>query len=114
MPNLSHSLITDLLSDDFEMLHNGEHAPHRISIFYDPEANKDVREAIDRISSKLMESIDPDDIYAEARRYMGFLNGTHIMFTPSILVLVLFYKEAAQRVLELQLTGDKARLHFHK
>ena len=35
MTNLSYGLITDLLSDDYEMLHNGEHPPQRISILYD-------------------------------------------------------------------------------
>ena len=115
MANLSYSLITDLLSDDYEMLHNGEVPPKSISIYYDHEPNDDVRSAIDRISSLMLERLDPDLVYAEARRYMGWLGeGGGLMFTPNTLVLVLHYEGAAQRVLELHLAGDKARLHFLK
>ena len=114
MTNLSHSLITDLLSDDYQMLHNEEQAPHRISIFYDREPNTDVRAAIARISDVMLETLDPDDVYAEARNHMAWLGGGHLMMTPNTLVLVLHYPDAPQRVLELHLQDNKARLHFLK
>ena len=114
MPNLSHSLITDLLSDDYQMLYHGDEPPRRISLFYDHEPNQDVREAIQRISDVMLAKLDPDDVYAEARRHMGWLGQGGIFFTPSILVLVLHYEGATQRVLELHLQGNKGTLHFLK
>ena len=114
MPNLAHRMITDLLDDDLEMLHNGDIAPRSISLFYDPEANLEVMDALSRIETRMIEILDPDNVYAESRRVMPLLDRHPIMLTPKSLIIVLQYTGAGQRVLELDLDQKGARLHFHK
>lgn len=118
MTNLSHSLVTDLLSDNFEMLHNGDIAPCSISLFYHPNANQEVITALQRIEEKICEELDPDDIYSEPRRYCPWVHQNDgdpgLWMTENNLLIVLQYIGARQRVIELNLDEGGARLHFHK
>lgn len=112
--NHSHQLVTDLLSDDYQMLYKNGIAPFGISIFIDPEKNDQVWDAVVRIEDRAATWLKPAHIFREERRYMGFTDGSHLMLTPSTLVLVLFYHGESQRVLELTLSEKGAQLHFRK
>ena len=119
MPNLAHRMITDLLDDNLEMLHNGDIAPRRISIFHSKEANPQVRDGVTRLEEKMIEVLDPDDVYIEARRwqkrlYIPALDNPPIMLTPSTLIIVLHYSGANPRFIELNLDDKGAKLHFHR
>ena len=55
-----------------------------------------------------------DDVYHEPRCYCPWITGTGVMLTPKVMIIVLHYTGASQRVLELRLEKDCASLHFHK
>ena len=112
--NHARQLITDLLSDEYQMLWKGEIPPYGISIFSDPEANEEVRTAVQRIEEKVLTWLDPDNVYREERRHMSFLDDSYLILSPATLVLVLMYRGEGQRVLELTLNDSGARLHFRK
>lgn len=114
MTNLAHRLITDLIDEDLVMLHNGDIAPRAISFFYDYEPNQEVRDATRRLEEAMCTMLDPDDVYHEPRRYCPWIPGTGVMLTPKVMIIVLHYTGASQRVLELRLEKDSASLHFHK
>jgi len=96
------------------MLHNKEAAPYAVSIFSNPQPNEDVKNALLRLTTVLGERMGEKSIYQEQSYRVLLLNGSQIPLGASSLVLVLFYSEAPQRILELTLDGSRATLHFHK
>jgi hypothetical protein len=114
MMHLATSLINDLLDDDHLMLANKEEPLHAMSIFIAPDANDTVKKARRRIIDTLQEELG-DRLWSAEYPYINMYgNAPDVEMHNSTMVLVLFYKKAAQRVLVLTLSTKTAKLHFLK
>jgi hypothetical protein len=83
-------------------------------MFHGFDSNEDVLKAVERIEDKFLTLVDPDDIYIEQRGYMPLLHVEGLTLNEDSLVLVLHYKGAYQKVIELTLRGELAILRFHE
>jgi hypothetical protein len=110
MQNHAQTLIRDLLSDEYQMLHQGDLPPERISLFYHPQANEEVQQGLSRIEETMCECLNPDNVYSEPRRYLG----SATTLNKDTLLLIMYYQDDSQRVLALTLNAQGARLSFHK
>lgn len=114
MNNLHRNLVSDLISDDHNMLWHHEEPPYIAAIYTGTVPNPEVLEALERILETLMETCEPQNVHQDSIPYIPFIRKGGLKLTEVSLVLVLSYHNEGQRALELTLSETGARLHFHK